>query len=194
MPAGCGSWMTTKSKSSSKSSAFCFWYFFQTSPRSRLHWLAPWRELCIALVTVKKRSVPCITCHSHLRPRSRISGTRVPSSSATPPPKAVALRWRMRAPFSSLASWRISVAASSPMIRSYCRNLLGSTGTAENIALVYGTGRRRRYRRFAGASRRPLQSAGTEEPHEQPQPQEEGGGEHHQSKEGDVEDPRSDGH
>src|SRR5258708_2179656 len=183
--------MTVKSKSSSQSSAFCLLYFRHRSARSLLHWLAPWSELCIALVTVKKRSVPCMTCQSVFKPRSRISGTRVPKSSATPPPKAVALRCSTLAPFSSPAGSRISVVASSPMIRSYCLNFFGRTGTAENAAQVYGTSAAPAEGDGCDCCRR-LEPPGSEEAEQQPEAEEKRGGEHHQGEHRDVANSRAD--
>ena len=61
---------------------------------------APCRPLCTALVTAKNSSLPCITCQSASMPTLRSSGTWVASSSATPPPYAVALTWSTRAPCS----------------------------------------------------------------------------------------------
>ena len=63
---------------------------------------APWSALCTALVTAKNSSLPCITCQSASMPTLRSSGTWVASSSATPPPYAVALTWRTRAPCEGL--------------------------------------------------------------------------------------------
>ena len=61
---------------------------------------APCKPLCTALVTAKNSSLPCITCQSASMPTLRSSGTWVASSSATPPPYAVALRCSTRAPCS----------------------------------------------------------------------------------------------
>ena len=56
---------------------------------------APCNALCTVLVTAKNSSLPCITSQSASMPTLRRSGTCVASSSATPPPYAVALRCRI---------------------------------------------------------------------------------------------------
>ena len=100
--AGCGSWMTMKSHSPSscervverrargRCAPCCV--FHSTS--------APCSALCTVLVTPKNSSLPWMTCHSASRPTSRVSGTWVARSSATPPPYAVALMCSTRAPWS----------------------------------------------------------------------------------------------
>ena len=55
----------------------------------------------------KNSSLPWITCHSASMPTSRSSATWVASSSATPPPYAVAFTCSTRAPRSGSASARI---------------------------------------------------------------------------------------
>ena len=57
----------------------------------------------------------------------------VGSSSATPPPKLVALRWRTRAPASGAAKRRNSATAASPMKGAYASTESGGTATAWSI-------------------------------------------------------------
>ena len=53
-----------------------------------------------------------MTFQSARSPASFISGTRLYRSSATPPPKLVALTWHTRTPWTAAASSRISVISS----------------------------------------------------------------------------------
>ena len=68
---------------------------------------APCSALCTVLVTAKNSSLPWITCHSASMPDVAQQRTWVASSSATPPPYAVAFTWRTRAPCSGSASSRM---------------------------------------------------------------------------------------
>src|SRR3954452_25097945 len=75
-----------------------------------------------------------MTCHSTSRPRSRISGISVHSTSDTPPPKAVALSWTTRLPFSGSASSRISSTSGRPTMWVESARLLPASATGWSTA------------------------------------------------------------
>ena len=72
----------------------------------------PWRALCMFFVTAKNRSFPLITLHRASTPRSLRRGIIRVRISATPPPTAVELMFRMVFPTSRSARRRSSSTAS----------------------------------------------------------------------------------
>src|SRR5262249_44440274 len=90
---------------------------------------APWSALCTSFVMPKNSSLPLITCHSASMPTLRSRGTWVASSSATPPPYAVALMCNTRQPRNGAASASMRSTTSGPTIGAYSPRPFSRSGT-----------------------------------------------------------------